>query len=234
MKLNILRLGKMDYGEALRIQESLLDLRQQGKIGDTLVMVEHFPVLTIGRRGTYSNILVPREMLKSFGVNIYEVNRGGDVTYHGPGQIVGYPIIDLTNHGRDIKDFVWRIEEVFIRLLKEEYGIEAHREEKKYTGVWVGDEKITAIGIAVKRWVTMHGFAFNVNTNLEHFMWINPCGIVDKGVTSLQKLTGKVQDFDRINRLTEEYFCRVFDMEPVLISKEEILISKEEIKLNEE
>ena len=123
--------------------------------------------------------------------------------------------MDLGLYGRDIKDFVWKVEEVFILLLKDIYGITAYREEKKYTGVWVGNEKITAIGIAVKRWVTMHGFAFNINTDLEHFKWINPCGITDRGVTSLCKILGKHQDFDELNNLTSEYFCRVFDVQPV-------------------
>jgi lipoyl(octanoyl) transferase len=213
MKLNICRLGRIDYGEALALQERLVELRQQGLIEDTLLLLEHPPVLTLGVRGDEANILAAQEELKANGVGIYRVGRGGDVTYHGPGQIVGYPIIDLTGQGRDIKRFVWNIEEVFIRLLKENFGIKAEREDKKYTGVWVGDEKITAIGIAVKRWVTMHGFAFNVNTNLAHFGWINPCGLADRGVTSLQKLTGREQDFERMNQLVAEYFARIFGAE---------------------
>mgnify|MGYP000895680336 FL=1 len=214
MKLNVVKLGKMDYGEALKIQERLLKRRQNSEIDDTLLLVEHPPVLTVGIRGSDSNILISRETLEQNGVKIYEVNRGGDVTYHGPGQIVGYPILDLNGHGRDIRDFLFKLENVFIELLRDEYGIEAYRQEKKYTGVWVGDEKITAIGIAVKRWVTMHGFAFNVNTNLEHFKWIIPCGITDKGVTSLQKLLGHPLDFEEVNNKVAEYFCKVFGMEP--------------------
>ncbi|HHW49339.1 MAG TPA: lipoyl(octanoyl) transferase LipB [Clostridiaceae bacterium] len=214
MRLNIVKLGKMDYSEALKIQERLLERRQKGEINDTLLLVEHPPVLTIGIRGNDSNILISREILGQNGVNIYEVNRGGDVTYHGPGQIVGYPIFDLNGHGRDVKEFVFKLENVFIELLKNEYGIEAYRQENKYTGVWVGDEKITAIGIAVKRWVTMHGFAFNVNTNLDHFKWIIPCGITDKGVTSLQKLLGHPLDFEELNDKVAEYFCKVFGMKP--------------------
>ena len=213
--MKVVQLGLMDYAKALEIQEMLLGKRQQYIIGDVLLLVEHPPVLTVGRSGKYSNIITGIEMLKSMGVSAYDVNRGGDVTYHGPGQVVGYPIMDLGLHGRDIKIFVWKIEEVFILLLKEKYGIIAHREEKKYTGVWVGNEKITAIGIAVKRWVTMHGFAFNVNTDLEHFNWINPCGITDRGVTSLCKILGKHQNFEELNKLTSEYFCRVFNTQPV-------------------
>ena len=215
MKWNIVSLGRVDYMEALDLQEKLLAKRQQGEIDNTLLLLEHPAVLTLGKRGLYSNIIVPKEELAANRISIYEVARGGDVTYHGPGQIVGYPIIDLKDLNKGVKDFVWTIEEVFIRLLKKEYGITAHREEKKYTGVWVGDEKITAIGIAVKHWVTMHGFAFNVNTELEHYKWINPCGISDKGVTSLEKLLGHPQDFAKINEMIIEYFCEIFDFEPV-------------------
>ncbi|HOJ09785.1 MAG TPA: lipoyl(octanoyl) transferase LipB [Clostridiales bacterium] len=215
-KIRVARLGKMDYKEALSIQEKLLAERQAGEGEDTLLLVEHPSVLTLGRRGKQNNIIVPEEYLKANNIKVYEISRGGDVTYHGPGQIVGYPIMDLHNYGKDIKDFVWKIEETFIRLLKEEYGIEACREENKYTGVWVGEEKITAIGIAVKKWVTMHGFAFNVNTNLDHFKWIIPCGLADRGVTSIQKVTGKHQDFERLNDLVVKYFCEVFDLEPEL------------------
>jgi len=215
MKLNIVSLGRVDYMEALDLQEKLLAKRQQGEIGNTLLLLEHPPVLTLGKRGLYSNIIVPRAELDANRISIYEVARGGDVTYHGPGQIVGYPIVDLKDLNKGVKDFVWTIEEVFIRLLKNEYGITAHREEKKYTGVWVGDEKITAIGIAVKHWVTMHGFAFNVNTELDHYKWINPCGISDKGVTSLEKLLGHPQDFDKLIEITMKYFCEIFDFESV-------------------
>lgn len=223
MKLQIVNLGKIDYAEALAIQEKQLFLRQQGRVQDTLILLEHPPVLTIGRRGSSSNILFPKQALESKGVSIYEVSRGGDVTYHGPGQIVGYPIMDLNNFGKDIKNFVYKIEEVFIRLLKNEYSIEANRDENKYTGVWVGNEKITAIGIAVKHWVTMHGFAFNVSTDLEHFKWINPCGITDKGVTSLQKLLGCQLDFEELNKQVFHYFCDVFKLQPEILYKDDFL-----------
>jgi lipoyl(octanoyl) transferase len=215
MKLNVCRLGRVEYGEALALQEKLLDLRQRGLIDDTLLLLEHPSVLTLGVRGDEANILAPREELEKLGVSVYRIGRGGDVTYHGPGQIVGYPIMNLAEHGRDIKQFVWNVEEVFIRLLGEKFNIQADREEKKYTGVWVGDEKITAIGIAVKRWVTMHGFAFNVNTNLDHFAWINPCGLTDRGVTSLQKLLGHEMDFDGMNGLVAEHFASVFKAEAI-------------------
>lgn len=210
MKLVVHKLGRVDYDKALAMQEDLLNKRQEKMIPDTLLILEHPPVITLGRRGKYENILLPLEMLAANGVKTYEVSRGGDVTYHGPGQVIGYPIVDISEQGRDIKQFVWNIEEVFIRLLHGEFGIAAHREEKKFTGVWVGDEKITAIGIAVKRWVTMHGFAFNVGTDLEHFSWINPCGITDRGVTSLRKLLNMEIDQSKAEDLVVKYFCEVF------------------------
>ncbi|MFZ5752723.1 MAG: lipoyl(octanoyl) transferase LipB [Bacillota bacterium] len=221
MKLLVALLGKMDYKEALSIQEHLLKLRQQDLIEDTLLLLEHPPVLTMGVRGSRSNIIIPEEVLKAQGVNIYQVNRGGDVTYHGPGQIVGYPILDLNKHGRDIPDFFRKIEETFIQLLKEEYGITAGR-NSKYPGVWVGEEKITAIGCAVKRWVTMHGFAFNVNTQLEHFRWINPCGITDRGVTSLQKILGYPEELQKVNEQVVRYFCKIFNVQPEIIDKQKL------------
>ncbi|MPW26533.1 lipoyl(octanoyl) transferase LipB [Alkalibaculum sp. M08DMB] len=223
MRLNICDLGKMEYTETLKIQETLLYLRQREMIEDTLLLVEHPSVLTIGRSSKECNVLIPKQQLENYGVKIYEVNRGGDITYHGPGQIVGYPILNLNNHGKDIRLFLENIENVIIRLLHDEYGIKAHRGDKKYTGIWVGEEKITAIGISIKRWVTMHGFAFNVNTNLDHFKWIIPCGISEKGVTSLQKLTKKKQDLEKINIFIARYFCEVFKMQP-LIKKVEDLV----------
>lgn len=210
IRLEVKYLGRMDYREALEIQEDLLVKRQNHKVGDSLLLVEHPPVITLGRRGRRENIVIPDHQLERQGVSVYEVSRGGDVTYHGPGQIVGYPIVHLENHHKDIKRFVWNIEEIFIRLLADKYGIRAHREDKKYTGVWVGREKITAIGIAVKRWVTMHGFAFNVNTDLEHFKWITPCGITDRGITSLEKLSGGRIDFECTLGQVADYFKSIF------------------------
>lgn len=206
----MLRVGRMEYLAALELQERLLSERAVGTVGDTLVLVEHPPVLTLGRRGDPANILLNRESLAALGVGIHEVNRGGDVTYHGPGQVVGYPVMDLRSREGDAKGFVHDVEEVFIRLLDREFGIPARREEGKFTGVWVGDEKIVAIGIAVRNLVTMHGFAFNVNVDLSHFNWINPCGITDRGVTSLSKLLGRTVDFEMANRLVESYFTEVF------------------------
>jgi len=216
MKIDVILAGRLAYADALLLQEDLQQQRIGNNIPDTLLILEHPPVLTLGRRGDYANILVSREILKENGVLIYETDRGGDVTYHGPGQIVGYPVMDISFMGKDIKKYVHNIEEVFIQLLKKEFGISADRGEKKYTGVWVKEEKITAVGIAVRKYVTMHGFAFNVNTDLSHFNWITPCGITNRGVTSLEKILGIKVDFQKMNELVLAYFCEVFQLEPTI------------------
>lgn len=223
MCINVCYLGEVEYQEALSIQESIWKLRVEKKIGDTLLLLEHPPVITIGRRGSKKNILVSEEFLEKIGVKVFEVSRGGDVTYHGPGQLVGYPIFDLALTDRDIKKFVYLLEEVFIRLLKDQFGIRAHRDEDKYTGVWVENSKMVAIGIAVKKWVTMHGFAFNVNTNLEHFSWIVPCGLKDRGVTSLERLIGKTIPFEDVVDKVQTYFGKVFGKSLDILGKEELL-----------
>lgn len=215
--LQICNLGRLDYDRALEIQYQLLERRQQDLIGDTLLLVEHPPVLTLGARGRYEHIYLPREQLAEAGVQIHEVNRGGDVTYHGPGQVVGYPIMKIERFPGSIRGFVSGIELGLIHLLAQEFGIEAMQRHDKYTGVWVGDRKIVAIGIAVKQWVTMHGFAFNVNTNLRHFDWINPCGL-SMGVTSVEDQTGQTADFEHVKSLVGHYLAESFDRSPVDIS----------------
>ncbi|WHH57875.1 lipoyl(octanoyl) transferase LipB [Petroclostridium sp. X23] len=222
MVVQVVNLGLIDYNEALDIQEKVLTLRMQGDIQDTLLLLEHFPVLTMGRRAAQSNILASKQFLEEQGIRIYEVSRGGDVTYHGPGQLIGYPIFDLNNFGKDVRKFVGNIEEIFIELLKKQYDIDAGR-DPVHTGVWVGQEKITAIGFAIKRWVSMHGFAFNVNTNMEHFKWIVPCGIGDKGVTSLEKILGKKQDFAKTAELVTQCLAKVFDVEIKMLERQQFL-----------
>lgn len=207
MDLGVLFLGRCQYDRALDIQYEILEKRQEGQIGDTLIIVEHPPVITLGRNAVESNIMASEEFLNSQGISLCKTNRGGDVTYHGDGQIVGYPIVNLRERKMGIKEFVARMENAFIDLLKNEFAIGAGKDEK-HTGVWVGHEKIVAIGLAVKRRTTMHGFAFNINTNLEHFKYIVPCGIVDKGVTSLEKITGGAADLDRLKKLTVDYLYK--------------------------
>lgn len=219
MELFVAILGETDYLEALAMQERLLQLRQQNKVPDVMLLLQHPPTLTLGTRDNRFNIITPQTELERQGVKIYKITRGGDVTYHGPGQIVGYPILNLNGYGKSVRIYVDKLEEVFIQLLREEYGLKAGR-DNKYTGVWVADEKITAIGCAVKRWVTMHGFAFNVNTNLSHYQWINPCGITDKGVTSLQNILGQSQDIEKVNKQVITHFSRVLNCKPQLINRQ--------------
>ncbi len=211
-RLDTLKFDIKPYKEALDLQFSLVEKRQNEEVNDTLVLLQHPPVITYGKRTDGGDILLPDEAMKRLGVELFPVGRGGEATYHGPGQIVGYPIINLYRFERSVKKFVHTLEDVFIALLNEEFDIPA-KKDPDHIGVWVGDEKITAIGIAVKRGVTMHGFAFNVNTDLSHFNWIVPCGIRDKGVTSMEKILGEPQDMDRVTGLVDTYFRRTFKYE---------------------
>ena len=213
-KISVVFLGKVPYKIALELQQILHQKRVAGEIPDILLLLEHPSVITIGKSGKEQNILYPEEILKQNGIEVVHINRGGDVTYHGPGQIVGYPIFHILSYGKGVKDFVTRVEEVFIRLLSKFYQIQARRDEK-YTGVWVQDSKITAMGFEIRKYVSMHGFAFNVNTDLTQFRWINPCGIIGKGVTSLAKLTGKPLVNDIVLQQINDSFQDVFSVEIV-------------------
>jgi lipoyl(octanoyl) transferase len=206
MQIDVVNLGLIEYSRALAIQNMLVRKRKDGETGNVLLLLEHPAVITMGTRGQDENIYATEKYLKSAGISVVRTNRGGDVTYHGPGQIVGYPIFDLNDFNRDLTGYVRNMENALIKLLDNKYGIEAHYETGKYTGVWVGDKKIAAIGIAVVHAITMHGFAFNVNTNLEHFKLINPCGL-SKGVTSVAELTGRKQNMEQLFAEVAEYFA---------------------------
>ena len=211
--LSIHDLGRMAYGEALALQRHLVEQRRANALGDTLLMVEHPPVLTLGVRGDWANIYLPRAELAAAGVEIFEVERGGDVTYHGPGQLVGYPIINLHAFEGGIRAFISAMAQSIIDVLRDDFGIAAEQRHDRLTGVWVGDAKIAAFGIAVRHGVTMHGFAFNVNTDLRHFDWINPCGL-SKGVTSVQRETGAPADLETVRRRLVERLCARFGKLP--------------------
>ena len=223
MKLNILDLKTMQYQKALEIQESLQSKRIQNDTHDTLILVEHPPVLTMGRRGKENNVLAPQPMLDKEGISTVWINRGGDVTYHGPGQIVGYPIFHLAQNDIGIRLFVEKLQQTVIDFLKNDYGIEAGKQSGVHTGVWVGDKKICAIGISVSRNVTMHGFALNINTNLKHFDYINPCGLGVGKVTSLAEILGRQVDFEQAKKSVTEHFCAVFGEQPEYLDLEEYL-----------
>lgn len=203
-------MGRVAYAEALALQRTLVEERKADQIGDVLLLVEHPPVLTVGVRGDggRSHILATAEQLAVHDIEVFETGRGGDVTYHGPGQVVGYPIINLKPDRCDVHRYVRDLEEVLIGVTGD-YGLPAVR-VPGLTGVWVGDEKLAAIGVRISRWVTSHGFAFNVTSNLSHFDLIVPCGIADKGVTSLSKL-GHSAPLAEVETAIVRHFCRVFD-----------------------
>ncbi len=202
-------LGRIAYDDAFALQRELVEKRKRGEIPDQLLIVEHPHVITMGRNGHRENMLASEEMLERAGVSFHLTDRGGDVTYHGPGQIVGYPILDLREWKRDVVAYVRAIEQAVIDLLRE-YGIEGGRVPGA-TGVWVGDAKICAIGVHISRWVTSHGFALNVDTDLRYFQYIVPCGLT-KPVTSLRQLGCEAGRADVVTRLTG-HFAREFGLE---------------------
>jgi lipoyl(octanoyl) transferase len=199
------------YENGLELQQKLVELRQREELDDQLLLLEHPPVITLGRGGDIGNLLASPDALKAHGVRFYETTRGGDITYHGPGQVVGYPILHLGDGNRDVRRYVTNLEEVLIRTVAE-YGITATRAEGK-RGIWVGNEKIAAIGVRIARWVTSHGFALNVNTNLEHFRLITPCGIHGSGVTSIAREIGRSVPLNEVRAIVADKFAEVFERE---------------------
>jgi lipoyl(octanoyl) transferase len=213
-ELAVSRLGVVPYGEALALQERLVAERKAERIPDTLLLLQHPPVITIGvRKGGASHILAPPDRLASSGIEVFETGRGGDVTYHGPGQIVAYPIIDLRPDRQDVHRYVRDLEDVMIRTCGE-FGVEAAR-VPGLSGAWVGGNKIGAIGVRISRWITSHGFAFNVNTDLEFFELIVPCGIADRGVTSLSDLLVTTVPLRTVEDVLVRHFLDVFERHPV-------------------
>jgi lipoyl(octanoyl) transferase len=220
-KCCVRELGRIDYGQALELQQQLASQRKQGAVGDHLLLLEHPHVITLGRNGHMENLLASDEILGRAGISFYPTDRGGDVTYHGPGQLVGYPILDLRDWKRDVGAYVRAVEQSLIDTLAE-FAIEAGR-IPKLTGVWVGNRKIAAIGVHLSRWVTSHGFALNVNTDLSYFQYIVPCGLA-KPVTSMAQLGVRASLAD-VSQVFAAHFGRVFDCEmlfeaPVLAAAE--------------
>jgi lipoyl(octanoyl) transferase len=208
--LEVRRLGVVPYAVALELQRRLVDDRKADRIPDTLLLLQHPHVVTIGvKKDGRSHILASPERLLSLGVEVFETGRGGDVTYHGPGQLVGYPIIDLNPDRRDVHRYVRDLEEVMIRVCAD-YRLAADR-IKGLSGTWIGSEKIGAIGVRISRWVTSHGFAFNVTTDAEFFNLIVPCGIADKGVTSLSTRLGNAPSMADVEDRFIDRFCEVFE-----------------------
>lgn len=211
MTLSVTSLGRTKYADAWALQRSVFDLRLQNLIGDVFLLTEHEHVYTLGKGGDDNHLLANDEELKKEGVDFFHIDRGGDITYHGPGQLVGYPILNLELHGSDIHLYLRNLEEVLLRVLAT-YGIQGAREEGM-TGVWVNGDKIAALGVKVSRWITMHGFALNVNTDLSKFSRIIPCGIFHKGVTSLRTLLKREVPLEEVEERTQEAFSSVFQCE---------------------
>ena len=211
--LDVRRLGLVRYGEALQMQRDLVEARRAGRVPDLLLLLQHPHVLTLGVRGDggRSHVVAMPERLAELGVELFEAGRGGDVTYHGPGQVVGYPILDLRPDRCDVHRYVRDLEEVMIRVAGD-HGLSASR-VSGLTGAWVGAAKIGAIGVRISRWITSHGFAFNVTTDLSYFGHIIPCGITNAGVTSLLDLTGKAIALEDVAASAARHLGDVFGRE---------------------
>lgn len=222
--LTVYKLGRVNYQSALELQLSILDRLKRRETSDTLLLLEHPPTFTIGRRGRLEHLLKNQEELKNKGIEFEVVGRGGDITYHGPGQLVGYPITDLGNHKFDIHLFLRNIEQVIINALSD-FDIIGET-KRDHTGVWVRDEKIASIGVGVKKWATYHGFALNVNTDLSYFDMIVPCGIPGIKMTSMKELSQGKEDIDMSevqNSIIEGFSC-VFNVSPQVSSNRFFLL----------
>ncbi|HIA94891.1 MAG TPA: lipoyl(octanoyl) transferase LipB [Candidatus Marinimicrobia bacterium] len=197
-------IGRKSYKAVWDLQKEMQQQRINGNIEDTLILVEHDPVYTLGKNANEDHLLQSRDE----SVDVFNIERGGDITFHGPGQLVGYPILDLSNYKKSVSWYMRTLEQVLIDTLIE-FKITAHRNDG-LTGVWVGDEKIAALGVRISRWVTMHGFALNVNPDLSFYDGIIPCGIFDHGVTSMEQLLGETQNNDNVKNMVIEKFNKYF------------------------
>jgi len=218
--IEVRRLGVVPYAEALAMQRALVEERRADRIPDQLLLLQHPPVITLGVKGDggRSNILATEKRLADLGIEVSESGRGGDVTYHGPGQVVGYPILDLRPDRCDVHRYVRDLEEIMIRVCAD-HGVTAGRIKGK-TGAWIGLEKIGAIGVRISRWITSHGFAFNVSTDLDHFNLIVPCGISDGGVTSLEKVTGRRLSLPDVEDALVNRLCDVFGRDVAVTARQ--------------
>lgn len=214
--LDVRRLGRIGYQEALELQERLVADRREGNVGDTLLLLEHPPTVTLGRGAKRENLLFDEATFASAGIEVHEVGRGGDVTYHGPGQLVGYPILDLSPDRQDVRKYVASLEETMIRLCAD-YGITAERLDS-FNGTWLDADgsrprKIGAVGVRISRWITMHGFALNVSPNMAHFASIVPCGIQGKGVSSLELELETPPSMDEVTQRVGNHFAAIHESE---------------------
>ncbi|HWP92753.1 MAG TPA: lipoyl(octanoyl) transferase LipB [Thermodesulfobacteriota bacterium] len=210
---NVYRLGIVDYQKALELQLCLLEKRMNQEIEDVLLLLQHPHTFTVGRNRKSEHLLITQEELKEKGIHFEVISRGGDITYHGPGQLVGYPILDLNKLNRDVHKYLRNLEEMIILTLQD-FDISAER-RKGLAGVWISEKKIASIGVGIKRWITYHGFALNVNTDLSYFQMIVPCGIEGVSVTSIKEITGEKEDLDimKVETSVINAFSRVFNRE---------------------
>ena len=211
---------RQDYGSALELQLRICGLKKTGFVPDVLLLLEHPPVITLGRNGDWHNLVVSEETLQARGVSRHQADRGGDITFHGPGQLVGYPLLKLEPHEQDTHRYMRKLEETIICVLGE-FGIQAGREEK-LTGVWTNAGKICAMGVHISRWVTRHGFALNVNTDLSFYDLIVPCGLVGKRVHSMQKALGREVDLRAVAEKLTGHFGRVFEREMIPVTPSDL------------
>lgn len=216
-KINVIDLGISSYSETYYLQKAVLAEKKSGLDCDYLVLVEHPNVFTIGRRSSEDNILTDSSFLKNEGLKILHTDRGGDITFHGIGQVVAYPIFDLRNHAKDVRVFIRQLERV-VTMALEGYGINAGG-NRGYTGIWAGDSKIGFIGIGLSNWITFHGLSLNVNVDLRYFSMIRPCGIKGVTVTSMKKILNRDVEINPLKQLMIEKFCEVFNFRECQNSK---------------
>jgi lipoyl(octanoyl) transferase len=219
-RLFVVNLGRTRYAETWELQKRIFSARLEQRIGDILLLTEHDPVFTLGKGADENHLLANDQELSDKKIDMFWIDRGGDVTFHGPGQIVGYPIIDLNLHYNDIHRYLRDLEQIIINVLNE-FGVIGER-EKEFTGVWVKHDKIAALGVKVSKWITMHGFALNVGTDLSFFDRIIPCGIFHKGVTSLHKVVGEIIPIEVVREHIVNHFAKIFSFEVKHISTEEL------------
>lgn len=210
MKLTVRDIGRCSYRETLNRQKDLHRQRRDDEIGDTLLLVEHNPVYTLGKNADRSNILASDDFLEQEGIDVEQIHRGGDVTYHGPGQLVGYPIFHLKDHRKSVSWYMRTLEQVFVEYLRSK-DLSSHRKEE-HPGVWIEDQKIVAVGVRISRWVTMHGFGFNIDPVFSHFQGIIPCGISEYGVTSLHRCYPDDRSPPTMETVKREVVARFLDV----------------------
>ena len=221
-------LGLKDYKETLELQHQLVEQKHRENLPEILLLVEHNPVITLGRSSHPENILLDKTQLEQLKIQLHYIERGGDVTYHGPGQLVAYPIFDLNNYHQDTHLFLRQLEEVIIKTV-ESFNLKAGR-IKGLTGVWVDGKKVASIGVAAKKWITFHGLALNVNTDLKYFGYIHPCGMLDKKITSLSELLKRKVDFAEVKSRIVEYFSEVFKLR--MLKNKDLPLNREAKTLN--